>query len=579
MPLKTEAKNRLKIGAIFILAVFCVLIVWPKVPVGTPAENFWNSTKFHLGLDLQGGTHLVYQADTSSIDQADRESAVAGVRDVIERRVNAFGVSEPVVQTNLVGDEYRVIVELAGVKDVNEAIQMIGETPLLEFKEQNPNFEEELTEGEQQQLEEENSKIKKEAEVVLNRALAGENFGELAREFSEDIGSATQGGELGWARKGMFVKEFEEQIFDILKPGEIAPYLVETQFGYHIIKKIEERDYEPEVKLKNVTTEENSPFELEDTTETAIEKEKEVSSAHILFKTLKAEDIKQSEGWLNTELSGKHLKRSQVQFDQNTGEPEVSLEFNDEGKDLFAEITTRNVGKPVAIFLDGYAISVPTVNEPIREGRAVITGRFNIKEAKELVQRLNAGALPVPINLISQQTVGASLGQESVDKSLFAGLIGLAAVALFMILYYRLPGLLAVLALAIYTAIVLTLFKVIPVTLTLAGVAGFILSVGMAVDANVLIFERLKEELKNGRELDSAIEEGFKRAWTSIRDSNLSTILTCLILIWFGTSIIKGFAITLALGVVISMFSAIMVTRSFLRLFSKLKIKWLFLGR
>ena len=579
MPLKTEAKNRLKIGAIFILAVFCVLIVWPKVPVGTPAENFWNSTKFHLGLDLQGGTHLVYQADTSSIDQADRESAVAGVRDVIERRVNAFGVSEPVVQTNLVGDEYRVIVELAGVKDVNEAIQMIGETPLLEFKEQNPNFEEELTEEEQQQLEEENSKIKKEAEAVLNRALAGENFGELAREFSEDIGSATQGGELGWARKGMFVKEFEEQIFDILKPGEIAPYLVETQFGYHIIKKIEERDYEPEVKLKNVTTEENSPFELEDTTETAIEKEKEVSSAHILFKTLKAEDIKQSEGWLNTELSGKHLKRSQVQFDQNTGEPEVSLEFNDEGKDLFAEITTRNVGKPVAIFLDGYAISVPTVNEPIREGRAVITGRFNIKEAKELVQRLNAGALPVPINLISQQTVGASLGQESVDKSLFAGLIGLAAVALFMILYYRLPGLLAVLALAIYTAIVLTLFKVIPVTLTLAGVAGFILSVGMAVDANVLIFERLKEELKNGRELDSAIEEGFKRAWTSIRDSNLSTILTCLILIWFGTSIIKGFAITLALGVVISMFSAIMVTRSFLRLFSKLKIKWLFLGR
>lgn len=549
--MSTSNKNRLKIIAIFILAVFCVLIVWPRVPVGTPFENFWNQTKFHLGLDLQGGTHLVYQADTSEIDERDRASAVEGVRDVIERRVNAFGVSEPVVQTNLVGNEYRVIVELAGVKDVNQAIQMIGETPLLEFKEQNPEFQTELSEEERKQMEEENQQIKEKAQDILNKVLEpGANFEEYARQYSEDVGSATQGGDLGFVKRDMFVPEFEEIIFDKMSEPGIYPELVQTQFGYHIIKKIEERG------------EGN---------------EREVHSSHILFRTKSELDFKQGEQWINTALSGKHLKRAQVQFDQQTGEPEVGLEFNDEGKDLFAEITTRNVGQPVAIFLDGYPISVPNVQEPIKEGRAVITGRFNIKEAKELVERLNAGALPVPINLISQQTVGASLGRESIDKSLFAGLIGLLAVALFMILYYRLPGLLSVIALAIYIAIVLTIFKAAPVTLTLAGVAGFILSIGMAVDANVLIFERLKEELKSGRELPSAIEEGFKRAWSSIRDSNLSTLITCAILIWFGTSVIKGFAITLAIGILVSMFSAIIVTRSFLRLFGGVKKgRWVF---
>ncbi|MFH1456513.1 MAG: protein translocase subunit SecD [Patescibacteria group bacterium] len=544
-------KNRLKIAIIFILAVFCILTVWPNVPKGTPFENFWNKTKFHLGLDLQGGTHLVYSADTSNINPEDRESAVEGVRDVIERRVNAFGVSEPVVQTNFTGGEYRVIVELAGVKDVNAAIAMIGETPILEFKEQDPNYSPELTDVEKQDLEQQNTEIKKKAEEVLKKILQpSADFSELAREYSEDPGSAEQGGDLGWAKRGMFVPEFEQEIFDVLQDGQISETLIQSQFGYHIIKKIEERG------------------ELDS---------REVHSAHILFLTISEQDIKQDAGqWLNTELSGKDLKRSQVQFDSQTGEPEVSLEFNDNGRELFARITERNVGKPVAIFLDGYAISVPTVNEPIREGKAVITGRFNIQEAKQLVERLNAGALPVPIRIISQQTVGASLGEQSVDKSLFAGIVGLIAVALFMLLYYRLPGLLADIALIIYTALVLTIFKLVPVTLTLAGVAGFILSIGMAVDANVLIFERLKEELKNGRELHGAIEEGFKRAWTSIRDSNLSTIFTCLVLIWFGSSVITGFAITLLIGVLVSMFSAIIITRSFLRIFVKSKNTWLF---
>jgi preprotein translocase subunit SecD len=256
----------------------------------------------------------------------------------------------------------------------------------------------------------------------------------------------------------------------------------------------------------------------------------------------------------------------------------VSLEFNDEGAKLFEEITARNVSKPVAIFLDGEPISVPTVNEKITGGKAVITGRFNLKESKDLVEKLNAGALPVPINLISQKTIGPSLGQKSIDQSLVAGLWGLLAVALLMILYYRLPGLVSVVALAIYGLVVAGLFRLLNVTLTLSGIAGFIMSIGMAVDANVLIFERLKEELRNGRAYSGALEEAFKRAWPSIRDSNVSTFLTCVILIWMGTSTMKGFALTLSIGVAVSMFSAITVSRSFMRVLSANfmdKYKWL----
>jgi preprotein translocase subunit SecD len=238
------------------------------------------------------------------------------------------------------------------------------------------------------------------------------------------------------------------------------------------------------------------------------------------------------------------------------------------------------VGKPVAIFLDGAPISIPNVQEPILGGKAVITGNFSTTEAKQLTQRLNAGALPVPVTLVSQQTVGATLGQAAVQKSLIAGLWGLIIVALFMILYYRLPGLLAVCALLVYTSISLTVFKLFPgFTLTLAGITGFILSIGMAVDANILIFERMKEELKNGKDLSKAIDDGFTRAWTSIRDSNVSSLITCLILYLFGSSIIRGFALTLALGILVSMFSAIVITRQFLLLVARWKISrvnWLY---
>lgn len=414
---------------------------------GIPNIPQYFNIPFRLGLDLQGGTHLVYEADLAQIERKNYGEAMQGVRDVIERRVNLFGVAEPLVQIDTVGDHYRLIVELAGIKDIHQAIQMIGETPSLDFREEK-NAEE------------------------------------------------------------------SQQIINAQTNGDQAALTVDPYFG--------------------------PP----------------------------------------TALTGKYLINAQVSFSQSTSKPEIELQFNDEGAKLFEEITAKNVNKRIAIYLDGQAISAPMVQEAISGGRARITGNFTLEEAKTLVRRLNAGALPVPIKLINQETVGASLGEVSLQQSLLAGLIGLLAVALFMLIWYRLPGLLAVLALLVYTAIVLAIFKLVPVTLTLAGIAGFILSIGMAVDANILIFERTKEELKAGKSLLGAIEEGFKRAWTSIRDSNVSSLITCLILFWLGTSVIKGFALTLAIGIAISMFSAISVTRTFLRLVSGKKLeKWMWLWK
>ena len=450
--MSTRKKNWLTFLSIVILALAAGYIVSPeKGALGTEMDRLGlgviNKYDFHLGLDLQGGTHLVYQADLSKIEDKNKNSAMEGVRDVVERRVNAFGVSEPIVQ---IAENDRLVVELAGVKDVNQAINMIGETPYLEFKE----------------------------------------------EMSDEEKNETR-------------KKFKEMFPDKEVPDQFL-----EQFFYK-----------------------------------------------------------------STDLSGKQLARAAVTFDPNSYRPEVQLEFDSEGKDLFKKITERNVGRKVAIFLDGAPISIPVVNEPIVDGKAIISGNFTLDEAKLLAQRLNAGALPVPIKLLSQQTIGASLGEESLQKSLKAGIAGLIILSLLMILYYRLPGLLAIIALIIYALIILALFKLIPITLTLSGIAGFILSIGMAVDANVLIFERMKEELKKGRTLTMAIEEGFVRAWTSIRDSNVSTLITCFVLAYFSTSIVKGFAITLGVGILVSMFSAIVITKTFLNIVAGTKLRkrgWLF---
>jgi preprotein translocase subunit SecD len=254
-----------------------------------------------------------------------------------------------------------------------------------------------------------------------------------------------------------------------------------------------------------------------------------------------------------------------LDFDQRTGGVQVALIFDDEGSKLFGDITKRNIGKPVAIYLDGQPISTPVVQTEIDSGQAVISGNFSVQDGKLLAQRLNAGALPVPITLVAQQSVGPTLGQDSVKASLIAGLWGFIFVAAFMLILYRLPGLIAIGALVLYTAISLSIFKLLPVTLTLSGIAGFILSIGIAVDANVLIFERFKEEVKTGKTIKLALEEAFKRAWPSIRDGNMTTLISCVVLYWFSSSVIKGFALTLAIGVLLSMFSAIVATRTLLR--------------
>ncbi len=539
-------KTRFTFLFIIALAILTALTVYPKLPDNFPGSSFFAKFQPHLGLDLQGGAHLVYEADLSGIEAGDRSSSLNGVRDVIERRVNTFGVAEPVIQ---ISGNNRIIIELAGVFDIKEAITRIGETPLLEFKEPGNS---ELSEEEKIEIVVKNEEKKILAEEVLTRVKNGEDFAVLAAEFSEDPGSKDNEGTIDFVSREMLAPEYAEAIFDKLADGEITDELVETQYGYHIIKKTEERVSEGEEQIR------------------------EVKSQHILFMI---QPLQGQFEWKNTKLSGKQLKVSNVLFDNTTGNVQIGLEFDSEGKDMFAEITARNIGNPVGIFLDGEAITVPTVNEEIRDGSAVITGNFTLPEAKELSQRLNAGALPVPVNLVSQQTVGATLGKISLEKSLFAGLIGLIILALFMIIYYRLLGLLAVIALAIYASVSLAIFELIPITLTLSGIAGFILSVGMAVDANVLIFERFKEEIRDGKILSIAIEEGFQRAWPSIRDSNVSSLITCFILYAFGASMVRGFALTLGIGIFVSMFSAVVISRNFLRIITSPKMNkylWLF---
>lgn len=381
---------------------------------------------FRFGLDLVGGTELIYRADTSKVEDVD--GAMESLKEVIERRINIFGVSEPLIQTERAGlvsgnNEERLIVELPGVTDIDRAVALIGETPVLEFR--------------------------------------------LAKPDSAEI-------------------------------------------------------------LKG-----NASSTIED-----------------LF--------------IETGLTGRYLERAQVQFDPNTQAPLVGLTFNSEGAELFAKITREHKGEMLAIILDGELLSAPIIQDEINNGQAQINGTFSPDEAKLLVRNLNYGALPVPIALATSQTIGASLGEQALQAGVRAGIIGLIALSLFLIFWYRLPGLIAVMALGAYVILSLVIFKFIPVTLTAAGMAGFILSIGMAVDANVLIFERAKEELKKGKSIHDAFHEGFHRAWFSIRDSNIASIITAVVLFWLGTSAVKGFALTLGIGVAISMFTALTVSRTFL---------------
>ena len=542
---------------IILLTLLCFLIDSPVLPTWVPGHTWFSKQNIHLGLDLQGGTQLIYQTDTTEMPAEQRATAIEGARDVIERRVNVFGVAEPIIQTTKAGKGWHLLVELPGVKDVNAAINMIGETPILEFKEQG--LPRETTASERDQIKKYNQEVLIKAEGILEQALKpGADFTALAKEYSEDTGTKDNGGDVGWFSKGMLVPEFETAVFENLVIDEITPELVKSIFGYHIIKKTDER-------IKEDT---GLEIEMEEPEGVKIETEpvKEVRASHILIMTQSEELLQQQVNWQYTGLTGKQLKTAFVSFDPQTNEPEVSLEFDAEGAKLFGEITKRNVGKPVAIFLDNIPLSVPMVNEAILSGKAVITGSFDLIEAKELAQRLAAGALPVPIKLISQQNIGPSLGKISVQKSFIAGVLGFLIIIFFMISYYKKRGMIASLALCIYALIVLAFYKLIPVTLTLAGIAGFVISLGMAVDANILIFERIRDEEKLGKPTIAAIHDGFKHAWTAIRDSNITTLIVCFILYYFGSGLVRGFGLTLGIGVLISMFTAIVVTKTFLEL-------------
>lgn len=552
---------------------------------------------FVLGLDLQGGTQLIYEADVSAITEGNRTSALEGVRDVIARRVDATGVNEPMIQVNrTIAGDYRIIAELAGVSDINEAIKMIGDTPILEFKEQDDQLLEEKFEEARQKAEAETIEI---AEEALTKILAANSIKEIKDDYLE-LADYKEGEWINQLNNPELASSLSE-----LELGEIHSQIVFDGVSFKIVKLLDSREF-------SVETEDELDIEINS-------QEYLINSLSFLVNYV-IPDIDPDLAWKNTTLTGQQLRRSVLQFNPNDGRPEVVLEFDSEGRELFAEITKRNIGSPVAIFLDDYPISIPTVNEEIPDGRAIISGQFDVQEARLLVQRLNTGALPVPITLIGQQTVGASLGEKSINSSLMAGLLGFLLVALFMLLYYRISGLVAIVSLGIYVLVVLSIFKSLPiilaiifialliilfslvfnelkifdglvsltlflvitiflifyainpVTLTLAGITGFILSIGMAVDANILIFERMKEELRAGKALGSAIDEGFRRAWPSIRDGNITTILVCFALMTFGTGLVKGFGATLFIGVSISMFSSIVITRILLRL---VRGKWL----
>jgi len=386
-----------------------------------------------LGLDLAGGTELIYKADTSKI-VSDKQGALNSLRDVLENRVNLFGVAEPRVeleQSSAVAGEVedRLLIELPGVTDVNAAIAAIGETPILEFKLVNP-----------------------EAAAAV-----------LTSTTTPDVASSLT----------------------------------------------------------------------------------------------------------DTGLTGRYLKSSELQFGAAASgaaanQPIIVLNFNEEGAALFEKLTTENIGQPLAIVLDGEVISAPIIQEPITGGVATITGQFTPTEARDLVRNLNFGALPVPIELVGSNTVGPTLGGDAYDAGLLATIIGFGLVALFMILWYRLPGLVATIALVIYMLITIALIKVVPITLTASGIAALILSIGMAVDANVLIFERMKEELRQGKTPREALHIGFGRAWPAIRDGHLTMLISSVILFWMGTSIVQGFALVFGLGVIASLITAVMITRVFL---------------
>ncbi len=469
-------RNLVLLGGIIILAAVAIWVDLPTNPgihIHLGPIQIDRDIEVHQGLDLQGGMQVLLEADVPPDEPVDRQ-AVAAAKAIIEKRVDGLGVSEPLIQ--LQGTR-RIIVELPGLKNPEEAIAAFGKTGLLEF------------------------------------IHAGNIY----------------------LPSGSLVQTTEE----------VGPSMEAT----------------PTATVEATPT----PTATITATPTAVATEP-------LAPTPTPE-----EHVFETIMTGRNLRSANLTVD-DYNQIQIAFALDEEGTRVFADYTTENVGQVMCIVLDKEVVSCATIKDVIPRGEVLLTreGGFTPAEAESIVIRLRYGALPIPLRVETHREVGPTLGEDSVRKSTLAGVIGLSMVVAFMLIYYRLPGLLANLALGIYAAVVFALFKLIPVVLTLAGIAGFILSVGMAVDANILIFERLREELRAGKGLRLAVEQGFSRAWPSIRDSNLSTLITCFILGWlgsyFGASIVKGFAVTLFIGVLVSMFTAIIVTRTFLRLVMDLDI-------
>jgi protein-export membrane protein SecD len=402
---------------------------------------------FRLGLDLSSGVRLTYVADTKNIAPGEVDDSLSVLRDVIERRVNAFGVSEPIVQieSGVLSKENKLLVELPGLTDVNQALQLIGQTPTLEF--------------------------------VLER--------------------------------------------DASSTEAVAIFAAKQKY---------------QLDLQAGRTPELNPLLFED------------------------------ENFKRIGLDGRHLKNAQLVFDPNTGSPQVSIEWDETGKQLFADTTKNNIGKRLGIILDNNMISAPTIQSAILDGKAVITGAGNTKDAKQLATRLKTGALPVPINIAGSEVIQPILGAKALEAGILAALYAFLAISILMILWYRLPGVFGVISLVSYVFVVLSIFKLLPVTLSAAAIAGFLISIGLAIDGNILIFERLKEEILKGKSLKDALEDGFDRAWTSVRDSHVASLIVSVILYFIGTSVVQGFALTLFIGVTASLFTNVFVTRVLLRM-------------
>jgi preprotein translocase subunit SecD len=655
--------NRISRGLISILiaALLMGVVALPssvtsKLP-DWPVVKWFKHQKVTLGLDLQGGTQLDYRIDlrNAELANADEDKSndvkindiIEGVVTTLERRVNNIGVSEPQIYISNVGGEKHVIVELAGIKDIEEAKKIVGKTIQLEFKE--PKTEADPMEG---------ALVKAEANAALKKLQTNESdlkaYGERIRTSDKKIDLRAD--QTVWASD---MPQYLKETLPKMKEGQIWNSVVEGSDGYvlssdnqiterkglYIVQFLKKENKERttqeagdfneimkkatgeeptvlngknftyfsdevgtaiwatqpdrttsvlevgnELKVYKVLKQNKGATDADATVDVAVvtlaKSDENKTKLEAALKEIEPHDIKKNEDeyqyneiffdaspdpWKSTGLDGSHFKTANVSYDQ-IGNPQVSILFDNEGARMFEDLTGRLTGKRLAIFVGGELISAPNVNEKISGGAAVITGNYNLKQALAMANDLNTGAIDAPILLSGQYTISATLGEKALKVSLFAGMIGIVALAICMILYYRLLGVFAVIALSIYTITILFVIETAGIVMTLAGIAGIILSIGMAVDANILIFERTKEELNAGRNFTAAIHAGFDRAWSSIRDSNVSSLITCVILYSFGNSIIRGFALMLALGILISMFTAITVTRQLIRVIQGSKV-------